>query len=219
VKKLVAKWFGPLPRGPAPPPVRTDSPVLAEGRRETLTDEVQLARVIFGYVGPKPTESEALQLAMRILGNGKSSRLYQALVHEQRIAQDVGASTTPAQLGGITEISATVQAGRDPAEVERALSEQIRALQAAPPTRQELLRARRAVLAETYSALENPGGSGGRADVLSYFEMWRRDPGWLPAQLERYDAVTAEQVREAAAHWLSDDRRVVLHVLPSAGAK
>jgi predicted Zn-dependent peptidase len=156
---------------------------------------------------------------MRILGNGKSSRLYQALVHDARIAQDVAASTMPAQLGGTTEISATVQAGRDPAAVERALAEQVHALQAAPPPGEELLRAKRAVLAETYSALENPGGFGGKADLLSYYEMWRHDPGWLSVQLGRYEAVTGEQVRKAAAEWLKDDGRVVLYVLPAPGAR
>jgi predicted Zn-dependent peptidase len=186
-------------------------------RRETLTDDVQLAKVILGFVGPKPTEAVALQLAMRILGNGKSSRLYQALVYDARIAQDVAASTSPAQLGGTTEIAATVQAGRDPAEVERALTEQIHALQAAPPSPEELLRAKRAVLAETYSALENVGGFGGKADLLSYYAMWRGDPGWLVEHLRRSDAVTAGQVRQAAAEWLKDGGRVVLHVLPAAG--
>jgi zinc protease len=219
VKPLVEKWFGALFRARTPPPLRTDWPPVSGERRETLTDDVQLAKVIFGFVGPKPTESEALQLAMRILGNGKSSRLYQALVHDARIAQDVAASTTPAQLGGTTEISATVQAGRDPAAVERALAEQVHALQAAPPPGEELLRAKRAVLAETYSALENPGGFGGKADLLSYYEMWRHDPGWLSVQLGRYEAVTGEQVRKAAAEWLKDDGRVVLYVLPAPGAR
>jgi zinc protease len=219
VKPIVEKWFGSIRRGPAPPPVPGGLPVISAPRSESLTDDVQLAKVIFGFVGPKPTQSEALQLAMRILGNGKSSRLYQSLVHDARVAQDVSASTTPAQLGGTTEISATVQAGRDPAEVERALAEQIHALQAAPPSAEELVRAKRAVLAETYSALENPGGFGGKADLLSYYEMWRRDPGFLPIQLQRYEAISADEVRKAAVEWLRDDRRVVLHVVPPPGAK
>jgi zinc protease len=215
VKPLVEKWFGTILRGPARTPVEAQWPRVSGERREPLTDEVQLAKVIVGFVGPRPTEGEALQLGMRILGNGKSSRLYQALVHDARIAQDVSASTTPAQLGGTTEISATVQAGRDPAEVERALFAQIHALQEAAPSAEELLRAKRAILAETYSALENPGGFGGKADLLSYYEMWRHDPGFLPEHLHEYEAVTAAGVQQAARRWMNDDARVVLHVVPA----
>ena len=213
VKRLVEKWFGPIPRGPESAAVRAGWPRPSGERRETLADQVQLSKVIFGWVGPKPTEGEALQLAIRILGNGKSSRLYRSLVHDARIAQDVTASAAPGQLGGTTEIAATVQAGRSPSEVERALDEQIRALRAVPPAAEELLRAKRTVLAEAYSALENVGGFGGKADLLNHYEMWRHDPGWLTEHLRRYQAVTAEQVQEAAKEWLGEER-VVLHVVP-----
>src|SRR5207237_8048162 len=134
-------------------------------RKEKLTDQVQLAKVIFGWVGPKPTEAESLQIAIRILGSGKSSRLYQSLVHDQRVAQDVSATSTPAQLGGETEIEATVQVGHTPEEVEKSLTAQIAKLRDAPPSEDELVRARRNLVASLYSALENVGGSGGKADL------------------------------------------------------
>jgi zinc protease len=155
---------------------------------------------------------------MRILGSGKSCRLYQALVHDLRVAQDVSASSTPAQLGGETEIEATVQVGHTPDEVEKALVEQIAKLRDAPPSEEELLRARRNLIANIYAALENVGGSGGKADLLNYFEMWRRDPGFLSEQIARAQAVTAADVQKAAQKWLADDSRVTLHVVPEQGA-
>src|SRR5207237_1198803 len=110
VKPLVEKWFGPIPRGPEAPALEQAATVRAVPRKEKLTDQVQLSKVIFGWVGPKPTETESLQIAIRILGSGKSSRLYQSLVHDQRVAQDVSATSTPAQLGGQPEIEARVPA-------------------------------------------------------------------------------------------------------------
>jgi len=216
VKPLVEKWFGPIPRGPAPPPIQHAAVVRAAQRSEKLGDQVQLSKVIFGWVGPKPTEGDALQVAMRILGAGKSSRLYQALVHDQRVAQDVSATSTPAQLGGETEIAATVQVGHTPEEVEKALSMQVAKLRDAPPTPEELMRARRNLVASIYSALENVGG-GGKADLLNYFEMWRHDPGFLSEQIARAQAVTAADVQKAVQQWLADDARVTLHVLPEQG--
>ncbi|MFL5440953.1 MAG: M16 family metallopeptidase [Myxococcales bacterium] len=218
VKPLVEKWFGPIPRGPEPPRLENSVLVRAARRKEKLTDQVQLAKVVFGWVGPRPTEDEPLQVAMRILGSGKSSRLYQALVHDRRVAQDVSASSTPAQLGGETEIEATVQVGHTPDEVEKALAEEIALLRDAPPSEEELLRAQRNLIANIYAALENVGGSGGKADLLNYFEMWRRDPGFLTEQIARAQAVTAADVQKAAKRWLADDSRVTLHIVPEQGA-
>jgi len=218
VKRLVEKWFAPIPRGPQPPPLQHSALVRSKAQRERLTDQVQLPKVMFGWVGPRPTEEEALQVAVRILGSGKSCRLYRALVHDQRVAQDVSASSTPAQLGGETEIEATVQVGHTPEEVEKALAAQVAALREAPPSEEELLRARRNLVAALYSALENVGGSGGKADLLNYVEMWRRDPGFLSEQIARAQAVTAVDVQQAARKWLADEARVVLHVVPEQGA-
>src|SRR5947208_10790743 len=126
-----------------------------------MRDQVQLAKVLVGFVGPKPLEHPATALLMRILAGGKSSRLYHDLVYEKKIAQDVSASWDPSmQLGGIIELTATVQAGHSPQEVETALGEEIRRLRDEPPTDAELERAKRNVEAQLYSALENVGGFG-----------------------------------------------------------
>jgi zinc protease len=218
VKPLVEKWFGPIPRGPEPPPVAHPAATRAAPRQETVTDQVQLPKVMFGWVGPTPTEDHALQIAMRILGAGKSSRLYRVLVHDRRLAQDVSASSEAARLGGETDIEATVQVGHTPEEVETAMAQEIAALGETPPSREELLRAQRNVVASVYSALENVGGFGGKADLLNYFEMWKGDPGSFAEELERTQAVTAADVQQAVRTWLAPDSRVTLHVIPERGS-
>jgi len=71
--------------------------------------------VLIGYVGPKPLENPAIGPLVRILAGGKSSRLYHDLVYQKKIAQDVSANWDPSmQLGGIFEVTATVQAGHTP---------------------------------------------------------------------------------------------------------
>ena len=104
-----------------------------------------------------------------------------------------------------------------PEEVEKSLAAQIAKLRDALPSEEELLRARRNLVASLFSSLENVGG-GGKADLLNYFEMWRRDPGFLSEQIARAQAVTAADVQKAAEQWLADDARVTLHVVPEQGA-
>ena len=143
VKPLVEKYFGPIPRGPQAPPVTAKTQPHTGEVRETLRDQVQLAKVLIGYIGPKPLENPAIGPLVRILAGGKSSRLYHDLVYEKKIAQDVSANWDPSmQLGGIVEITATVQVGHTPEEVEAALTEEVRRLREAPATVEELERER-----------------------------------------------------------------------------
>jgi zinc protease len=215
VKPLVEKYFGPIVRGPDKPPVTAKTEPHVKEVRETLHDQVQLAKVLIGFVGPKPLENPAASVLMRILAGGKSSRLYHDLVYQKKIAQDVGASWDPGmQLGGVIEISATVQAGHTPAEVEAALSDELKRLREAPPAADELERAKRNVKAGLFAQLENVGGFGGKADQLNYYEMRAQDPGYFAKNLEATLAVTAEQVQKTAEQYLRDEQRVVVTILP-----
>jgi zinc protease len=215
VKPLVEKYFGPIVRGPQKPPVTAKTEPLSKEVRETVTDQVQLAKILMGWVGPKPLEGSAVNALMRVLAAGKSSRLHHELVYERKIAQDVSASWDPAmQLGGVIEVTATVQAGHSPQEVEAALSEEIKKLRDEPPTEAELERAKRNVQAQLFSALENVGGFWGKADQLNYFEMWANDPGYFSKNLQAFLAVTREDVQKAAQQFMRDEQRVVITVVP-----
>ncbi len=217
IKPLVEKYFGPIPRGPQKPEVTATTAPHTKEMRETLHDQVQLAKVMMGFVGPPPLQTPAMGPLMRILAGGKSSRLYHDLVYEQKIAQDVSASWDPSmRLGGIVEITATVQAGHTPDEVLAALDGEIRRLREAPPAADELQRASRNLEAGLFAQLENVGGFGGKADQLNYYEMFAGDPAAFSSQLQRVLAVTAEDVQKAAQAFLRDEQRVVITVLPEA---
>ena len=218
VKPLVEKYFGPIVRGPRKPPVTAQTEPRTQEARETLHDQVQLAKVLVGFVGPVPLEEPAMGVLMRILGAGKSSRLYHDLVYRQKIAQDVAASwDSGMELGGLIEISATVQAGHTAAEVEAALTDELRRVRETPPTEDELERARRNLKAGLFAQLENIGGFGGKADQLNDYQFRAQDPAAFSTQLEATLAVTAGQVQKAAQKYLRDEARAVIQVLPAQG--
>src|SRR3954471_17075989 len=196
VKPLVEKYFGPIPRGPHPPAVSAKTEPHTKEVRETLRDQVQLAKVLIAYVGSKPLQNAAVPPMMRILAGGEGSRLYHDLVYQRKIAQDVTATWDPSmQLGGIIEITATVQAGHTPEEVDAALREEVKRLRDAPPSAEELDRAKRNLKSGLFAQLENVGGFGGKADQLNYYEMFARDPAAFTKNLEATLAVTPEEVR------------------------
>jgi zinc protease len=215
VKPLVEKYFGPIVRGPQKPPVTAVTLPHKSEQRETMRDQVQLAKVLIGWVGPKPLEKPAANILMRILAGGKAGRLYHDLVYDKKIAQDVSASwDSGMQLGGTIELTATVQAGHTPEEVEAALAGEVKRARETPPAADELERAKRNLKAELFAQLENVGGFGGKADQLNYYELWTQDPASFTRNLEAALAVTPEQVQKFAQDYLGDEQRVVIHVLP-----
>jgi len=218
VKPLVEKYFGPIVRGPERPKLEAVPQTPAKAQEETVHDQVQLAKVLTGWVGPKPLEEPAMTPLVLLLAGGKSSRLYHDLVYEQKIAQDVSASwDSGMRLGGLVEVSATVQAGHTPQEVLAALSTEIKALRDAPPSADELERVKRNLRASLFAQLENVGGFGGKADQLNEFEMRAGDTGQFTPQLETVLAVTPQDVQKVAQKFLTDESRVSITVLPEGG--
>ena len=92
-----------------------------------LEDRVELPRLYLAWHSPALfAEGDAeLDLVAEVLAGGKTSRLYRALVYEQRIATEVAASQNSRELGSFFQIVATAAPGRTLAEVERAIASEL----------------------------------------------------------------------------------------------
>ena len=185
--------------------------------RETLTDEVQLSRVMVGVIAPPAWSDEdfAHEVAQEILAGGKTSRLYRELVFDRQLAQDVDVSTDRATFGSPCEIRITVTPGHLPAEAEAVLDAELERLATAGPTDAELHRAQRNLEARLYRGVERLNGPGSRSDLLNAFQMWRGDPGFVNQLVARYRAVTPAQVKESVRRVFAPEARVVITVNPA----
>ncbi|MGH9360478.1 MAG: M16 family metallopeptidase, partial [Thermoanaerobaculia bacterium] len=212
-RALVRRYFGKIPAGSRAPAPAVAPAALSGEVRETLRDRVQLARVGFFYHSPAIfAEGDAdLDIAGSILGEGKSSRLYRALVYERRLAQDVAAQQTSHLLGSLFEVMATARPGVEPAALERALDEEIEKLAASPPSAEEVERARSRYEVEFWERVESLGE---RADLLNHYQFHFGTPGGIERDLGRYRSVTPRSVSRWARKVLRKDARVVLSVVP-----
>jgi zinc protease len=215
---MIEKHFGPIPANPdlpAPPDVALDPFLIGSEVREVIKDQVPLPRVYLGYripiFGSEPLD--ALQVASDLLANGLASRLYGALVRERQVAQDVVAF--PFSLVGgasILAIWATGSPSVEPAQLESELLTEVDRLADAGPGDDELARVRNLHSAETASSLERIAE---RADRLSQYACLFDEPERINTEDSRYEAVTADDVREAMTSFVRPDNRVVLTYLPS----
>lgn len=218
VKRLVEKYFGWMPR--AAEPVRPRYAEPAPLTKEVVlhaTDDVQVPKVFLTWRGPRAFSADepALDLAMAILGEGKSSRLYKRLVYDEKIAQDVAAGMAEGELGSEVQIEVTAKPGIDAQRLIKEISEEVAKLAAAPPDALTLERAKSLYEASFLGGLE---ATLQRAIELARYDVMAGDPDFFAKDLARYRAVTAAQVREVAARYLRPSSRVTLTIAPGKKA-
>ncbi len=215
---VLERYFGALParrtlhtRFPAPPPQT------AERRVEVSFDaSPQLA---IGYQKPSYPARDAyvLDLIDAMLTGGRTSRLYQRLVLDDGLAASVSSSSAfpGIRLDNLFLVYALPQAPHGPAEVEAAIEEELQRLATEGPDARELQKVKNQVRAATVRGLASDSGL---ASSLAFNELFAG--GWerLMADLEIYDGITADEVREVAARTFRADRRTVA-VLRPAGSE
>jgi predicted Zn-dependent peptidase len=216
--ELVKKYFGPIPRGAAPP-VRTQPVPVALDREVRLDVEadVELARVSMTWPTPPifAAGDGELDLAANLLASGKSSLLYKRLVYDLQIAQDVSASQRSAQLASSFEIAVTLKKGQKPEQVIALVDEELEGLRKGGPAPAELERARAQILSGLVFGLESVTG---RANALNSYNQLAGDPGRFDEDVARYERAAPADVQAAAAKHLPRDRRVLTIVTPTPGA-
>ncbi|MGZ3442182.1 MAG: M16 family metallopeptidase, partial [Polyangia bacterium] len=152
-------------------------------------------------------------LLAALLGGGHSSRLYQTLVYEQKLAEAVEVEQRTSRYGSELVIVATAQSGHTSAELEQAIDRELERLDRTPPTEGEVERARAFVQTKLLHDIEAPVQLAG---ALNLFELRFGDAAELDKRyLARYDGLGAAQVT-AWARKVLHAPRVTVVVEPEA---
>ena len=211
---LAQKYFGAIAAVREPPRATVPDATLPANVVLQLEDDVHLPRLYMTWHAPPifaPGDAD-LDIAARLLGSGKTARLYQRLVHDLEIAQDVEAEQESGLLGSAFGLSVTARAGipltriRD--EVNKILEDVVHEVHD-----REVQRARHHIETGTIDSVQSVGGFGGKADRLNHYFFYARDPGFIAQDLARYDALTPETVRLALRQTIAAPA-VTLSVVP-----
>jgi predicted Zn-dependent peptidase len=216
-RPLVERYFGAFAAGP--PLQRRERWIAArsESSRELLQDRVPQVRWLRSWNVPPlgDADSEALDLAAELLGRGKTSLLYQRLVHRDQLADSVSVSHSSFELAGLFSISVDIKAGVDPARVEAIVVEELDRFLRDGPDRDALARVKVGIESGFVRGVERIGGFGGKADVLAAGQVYLDDPGAVRTSLQRTLAIDATTVQQAARRWLAQGDHTLL-VVPFA---
>jgi zinc protease len=212
-KAMVEKWFGGIPAGKPVPQQDRTVPVLNEEKRIMFEDRVQLPRLYMAWLSPAsltPGDAE-MDLLSSVLAGGKNSRLYNKLVYELQIAQDVSAFQSSSKLSSQFIIIATARAGHTLAELETVIHQEIAAIKNEPPAIRELDRARNQYESGFISRLESINA---KADQLNNYYYLTGNPDYFNEDLARYYAIDPQDISTVALTYLKEHGRVVLSIVP-----
>ena len=212
----VKKYFGAIPSQPTPPKVDLAEPEHYGERRELIYDPLaRLPRLTIAFhIPPGDTpENFEVQVLANILGTGQSSRFYQHLVKEKQLA--VSFQVQPeARIGpSLLYITATPRPGVKPEDLEKAINEEIEAVQKDGVTTQEIEKARTQYLR---NQIQSRQSSLFTAVRLDQYAVYFNDPDLINTSCDKFNAVTDEQVKQAAQKYLATSGRAVVTTLPAS---
>jgi zinc protease len=217
-RRLAEMWFGDVPRGAPVPALEVTPPTIPETRRLMLEDRVQLPRLYMTWVSPGAfQEGDAALTALgRLLAGGRNSRLYQRLVYEMQIADDVSARQGGSRLGGEFQITATARRGVTLAELEAVILEELARVVHEAPGEREL---ERIVNQNEVAFLERLELVSAKADLLNTYLFFTGTPDGFNEDLDRFRRLVPEDLSEAARQYLDPNNRVVLSIVPQGATE
>ncbi len=213
-RQIVADYFGEIPRGGHEiyrPDV--EEPPSKEEIRKTVFDNIQLPAVFAAYrmPGMGHPDTYALGMLQTLLAGGKSSRLYKSLVDNQQIVVESSAVPLSLEDAGLFIVYGIANVGVSLEEIENAMDEEIRKVVEDGLTEKEFQKLQN----QTENSFVNQNTTmAGIADNLSQYYTFFGDPGLINTEIDRYLAVTPQDIVEVAKKYLVPENRVVLHYLP-----
>ena len=214
----VEKYFGAIPRQPAPPAVDTTEPPQTAERRLTLEDPLaRLSRIDMVYKVPPASspDDDALSVLSTVLSSGRSSRFYEGMVRQKQLSTGVFASAGDTRGHGLFAISATALPGKTLAELEAAIDAEIERIKTGPIEQWEIEKARTAARRAAVTRLRS---SLDRAVTLGEDALFFNDPNRINTSEERIAAVNAAAVQRVATQYLIKTGRSVVLTVPKPAA-
>jgi len=155
-KGKMLKYFGDIASGPQVP---RPQPWVAPRDTSTsgsMTDNVAQTRIYreWNVPGRGTRDENLLELAAAVLGGSKTSRLYQRLVYQDKLADRVAVDVQQHVLASMFQLQVDVKKGVDPNKVDAEIADEWQKFLKDGPTADELARVKTEIRASFVRGLE-----------------------------------------------------------------
>ncbi len=214
VFEMADTYFGRIPSGPKPEPLRTVEPPQS-GEKHIFVEAQSQPIVILGFHRPSVTSADdrALDALANIVGIGRSSRLYTSLVKEKKIAIQVGAFNgfPDNKYPNLLAVYAIPAKGHTNDECIGAIEDELAAITNDTVTPDELMKYKRATEKNLIDGMKS---NSRMAASLTYNDVVLGD--WKEAfdVIKGVDAVTAADIQNVAKKYLVRKNRIIGELVP-----
>jgi predicted Zn-dependent peptidase len=224
-REWTEKYFGPVAKVDQPAAPDLTEPRQEKEKRASRVDQLATrpALGIAYHVPPRWTPDwYAMGLIDQILGQGRDSRLYDALVQRTGLTSDVAAGINWG-LGNMFNYEGPMlwmvalfhDRDKSADSLLTVFDAEIESLRTTPVDSATLARARTKMRSTLYGIVEEFSGLG-KLDLLASFALFDNDPTKINSLEDGFAAVTADQVMKTAAEWLRPTNRTIYTVVPGA---
>jgi zinc protease len=213
-KKLLDKYFAPIPRGPAFTRPAKASPTLPAEKRIVLEDNrVKLPQLQIAWpsVGNDHPDRFAMQALSSVLTLDRTARLTKALVYDKQLATNVFAFNNAMEIGGYFAVFVNPRPNASLTEIERVIDSVVTSVKDAPLSAKEVQRFKNYNTVQTVTGLQFTFAKG---EQLAQGETLDKNPTSFVDDLGKYAAVTPAEVQRIAKKYLGPGR-VVLSMVPA----
>ncbi len=204
--ELAERYFGRIASGSglAPQPRTREVPQLSEKRMHAFAETNPQVTIRYHSVPDGHVDEPALVVMGQIL-NGRTGRLYRALVEDQEVATSASGGQAGFKFEGMFELNGTAKEGRTPEEVEQALYAEIERLKTELIGVRELQKVKNQNAASNFRELQ--------ANFMLMYRLLMRDAyrGWetINSDPPLYESVTAEDIKRVANTYFTPENRAV----------
>jgi len=214
-KKLIDDYFSTIPTGTMeiPRPNVVEAPIQTQVVDTLYDKNVQLPAVIYAYRTPKQTDKDAyvLEIISNVLSSGQSSRFIKNIVNEKKLAVQSGSFLNAQEDYGSFLIYGIVNQGVDAKDLGAAMDEEITKLQEGGITEREL---QKQINNLEKNFIESNRSMAGIAESLANYHVYFGDADLINTEINKYRAITVEDVKRVANQYLNDNQRVNSGVYP-----
>ncbi len=215
--RLIRQAFGDWPRGTGEKPAApTWKEKVTPGIYYAEKNEVKQSGIMMGHLGVRKDDPDyyALELMNHILGTSYASRLFVNVRGKKGLAYSVnGQVASQWDHPGLAILFMSTKTNTTAAGID-ALLEEARNIATTPPSAEEIDRSRRSLLDSFVFKVDSPRKVMNQALLLE-FHGYPAD--WLARYRAGIEAVTPEQIRDAAARHLRPQDFAIFVVGPSEG--
>src|SRR5436190_10735680 len=213
VVRLAEKYFGSIPRGPEVSPVVVPAVVLTADRYTSIVDNYARSPRLYITYPTVPNfhkDMYALDCLAEVLGQGKTSVLYQTII-KKKLGLLANAFHSNSELSGEFGITIAPLQGKTLTEMEALYRASLDSFELRGVTDEDVAKFKGNYESQTINGLQSVAG---KVSQLAFYQTFAGNPNKVAEEIADYNAVTKEDVMRVYKQYIKGKSAVIVSVVP-----